>query len=87
MNRNKKGIMPDITNKVYKDVKKYDPNQFRSFCAKIYGYGFEDGKEAALKDASNVTVEDIVKVISQVKGVGEKKLEVIKAELTAAFGE
>ncbi len=31
MNKNKKGIMPEITRTVYKDVKKYDRQQFTVF--------------------------------------------------------
>lgn len=61
VNRNKKGIIPTITRDIYNKVRKYDHNQFNVFCRQLYGFGFEDGKEAALKDSSNVTVEDIVK--------------------------
>ena len=32
MNRNKKGVMPEITRETYKSVKKYDRQQFTEFC-------------------------------------------------------
>ncbi len=34
MNRNKKGVMPEITREVYKNVKKYDRQQFAWFSRK-----------------------------------------------------
>ena len=40
MNRNKKGVMPEITRTVYKDVKRYDRHQFTAFCTDLYKYGF-----------------------------------------------
>ena len=46
MNRNRKGAMPEITRAMYKDIKKYDRQQFTGFCTDLYGYGFEDGKAA-----------------------------------------
>lgn len=36
MNRNKKGVMPDITRVTYKNVKKYDRQQFTAFCTDLY---------------------------------------------------
>lgn len=33
MNRNKRGKMPEISRKMYKDVKKYDRQQFTAFCS------------------------------------------------------
>nr|WP_304970257.1 hypothetical protein [uncultured Schaedlerella sp.] len=35
MNRNKKGAMPEITREVYKNVKKFDRQQFTGFCTDI----------------------------------------------------
>lgn len=39
MNRNRKGVMPEITRAMYKDIKKYDRQQFTGFCTDLYGYG------------------------------------------------
>lgn len=46
MNRNKKGVMPEITREVYKNVKKFDRQQFTGFCTDLYKYGYEDGRES-----------------------------------------
>lgn len=47
MNRNRKGVMPEITREMYKSIKKYDRQQFTKFCTDLYGYGFQDGRERA----------------------------------------
>lgn len=82
MNRNKKGIMPEITREVYKNAKKFDRQQFTNFCSDIYKFGFEDGKESV----PGIDVEQILNVIAATKGIGPKKLEEIKANIEAAFG-
>ena len=82
MNRNKKGVMPEITRDIYKGVKKFDRQQFTNFCTDLYKFGFEDGKASA----PEVDVEKILEVISATKGIGPKKLEEIKANLEAVFG-
>lgn len=82
MNRNRKGAMPEITREVYKSVKKFDRQQFMSFCSDLYTYGFEDGKDSV----PGIDVEKIYEVIAKTKGIGPKKLEDIKANIEAAFG-
>ncbi len=81
MNRNKKGIMPEITRTVYKDVKKYDRQQFTAFCADLYKYGFEDGRESV----PGIDVADIMEAVSKVKGIGPKKMDDIKAAIESMF--
>lgn len=81
MNRNKKGIMPEITRTVYKDVKKYDRQQFTAFCADLYKYGFEDGRESV----PGIDVADIMETVSKVKGIGPKKMDDIKAAIESMF--
>jgi len=81
MNRNKKGVMPEITRTVYKDVKRYDRQQFMAFCTDLYKYGFKDGRESV----PGIDVADIMDAISEVKGIGAKKLESIKAAIEAAY--
>lgn len=83
MNRNKKGIMPEITREVYKGAKKFDRQQFTSFCKDIYKFGFEDGRDSV----PGVDVEKILEVVAATKGIGPKKLEEIKAGIECAFGE
>ena len=46
MNRNKRGEMPEISRKMYKDVKKYDRQQFTAFCMDLYKYGKKQQKHA-----------------------------------------
>lgn len=81
MNRNKRGIMPEITREVYKSVKKFDRQQFQNFCRDLYGYGFQDGRESV----PGVDLEAIMVAIGGTKGIGAKKLEDIRASIEAAF--
>lgn len=82
MNRNKKGVMPEITRDIYKGVKKFDRQQFTNFCTDIYKFGFEDGRESV----PGIDVEKILEVIAATKGIGPKKLEEIKANIEAVYG-
>lgn len=75
MNRNKKYEMPEISRKMYKDVKKYDRQQFMVFCTNLYQCGFEDGRESV----PSIDVADIMDAISGVNGIGAKKMESIRA--------
>lgn len=83
MNRNKKGIMPEITREIYKGAKKFDRQQFTNFCKDIYKFGFEDGRESV----PGIDVKKILDVIAGTKGIGPKKLAEIKAGIECAFGE
>ena len=86
MNRNKKGIMPDITRDVYKNVKKFDRQQFTQFCTDLYKFGYEDGYEAGFNNVPAVDVEKIYEVIEGIKGIGPVKIALIKSHIDAAFG-
>ena len=66
MNRNKRGVMPEITRAIYKDIKKYDRQQFTEFCKYLYGYGFEDGRESV----PGVDIETVYAAIDEIKGIG-----------------
>lgn len=81
MNRNKKGVMPEITREVYKSVKKFDRQQFTNFCTDLYKFGYEDGRESV----PGMDVEKIYEVIASVKGIGPKKLEEIKENIEKIF--
>lgn len=83
MNRNKKGVMPEITREIYKSVKKFDRQQFQNFCTDLYKYGYIDGRESV----PGVDVEKICEVIAATKGIGPKKLAEIRANIDAVFGE
>lgn len=81
MNRNKKGVMPEITRTVYKDVKRYDRQQFTAFCTDLYKYGFEDGRASV----PGIDLQDVLRAVSETKGIGEKKLAAIKESIEAVF--
>lgn len=81
MNRNKKGVLPEITRETYKSVKKYDRQQFTVFCANLYKYGYEDGRESV----PGMDAADIMDAISGVRGIGAKKMESIRAAIESAY--
>lgn len=74
MNRNKKGVMPEITREVYKNVKKYDRQQFAGFCTELYKYGYEDGRESV----PGVDLEEIMAAVARARGVGKRTLDNIR---------
>ncbi len=81
MNRNKKGVMPEITREAYKSVKKFDRQQFTAFCIDLYQFGYEDGRESVPR----VDVTAVYGAVASTKGIGPKKLEEIKARLEPLF--
>ena len=81
MNRNRKGVMPEITREMYKSIKKYDRQQFTAFCTDLYGFGFQDGRESV----PGVDVETIMEAIRSVKGIGAKRLYAIRDSIEATF--
>lgn len=81
MNRNRKGVMPEITREMYKSIKKYDRQQFTAFCTDLYGFGFQDGRESV----PGVDITAIMKAIENTKGIGAKKLADIRASIEAVF--
>lgn len=83
MNRNRKGVMPEITREMYKSIKKYDRQQFTAFCTDLYGFGFQDGRESV----PGVDVETIMEAIRSVKGIGAKRLYAIRDSIEAVFEE
>lgn len=83
MNRNKKGVMPEITRVTYKSVKKFDRQQFTAFCTDLYRFGYEDGQESV----PGVDLTAVYEAIAGTKGIGPRKLEEIKARLEPLFGK
>ena len=81
MNRNRKGVMPEITREMYKSIKKYDRQQFTAFCTDLYGFGFQDGRESV----PGVDITAIMKAIENTKGIGAKKLADIRTSIEAVF--
>ena len=74
MNRNKKGVMPEITREVYKNVKKFDRQQFTGFCTDLYKYGYEDGRESV----PGVELEEVMAAVAAARGVGKRTLDNIR---------
>lgn len=82
MNRNRKGVMPEITREIYKNVKRFDRQQFTGFCTDLYKYGYEDGRNSV----PGIDLEKVYEIIAATKGIGPVKLAEIKANIDAAFG-
>ena len=82
MNRNKNSTMPNITREVYKNVKKYDRQQFTEFCANLYKCGFQDGVDSV----PGTDITQIYEAIESIKGIGPVKLGLIKAHIENVFG-
>ena len=75
--------MPEISREIYKAVKKYDRDQFRSFCSDLYLFGFEDGRESV----PGIDLSMIYKIIGETKGIGPKKLAEITARIDTAMNQ
>lgn len=81
MNRNKRGVMPEITREVYKNVKKYDCQQFTGFCTDLYKYGYEDGRESV----PGVDLEEVMAAVAAARGVGKRTLDNIRDRVEQLF--
>lgn len=73
--------MPEITREIYKAVKRYDREQFRSFCKDLYLFGFDDGRESV----PGIDLNLIYKIIGETRGIGPKKLAEITARIDVAM--
>ncbi len=65
----------ELNRKEYLKIKKMDHNQMNLWAEKIYRNGFEDGEKAAEQAA--LTSEELYKALSEVKGLGEKRISAI----------
>lgn len=70
----------ELNRKTYKNVKKMDHRQMSSFCENLYKRGYEAGK----KDSTELSDEEIMQAILQIKGIGEKKANDILHALSQA---
>lgn len=59
------------TRKQYEAVKKMDRQHFERFCKSLY----DQGRDEALKDS--IGMKEIKEVLLQVKGIGQKKADMI----------
>lgn len=81
MNRNRKGVMPEITREIYKNVKKFDRQQFTGFCTDLYKYGYEDGRESV----PGVELEEVMTAVAAARGVGKRTLDNIRNRVEQLF--
>lgn len=72
-----------FTREWYKEIKKFDRQQMEEFCKNLYMEGYKDGKE----DIPGIDLEKVVEAISQVKGIGEKRLQNIIDSVSVLFEE
>lgn len=71
----------NISRAVYRDIKRYSRPQFEEFCENLYMQGYRDS------DADGIDADRVFAVISNVRGIGPKRLAAIKAAVNSAFGE
>lgn len=81
MNRNKKNTKYMITRARYKSIKTFDHRQMEQFCTDIYKSGYQDGRESV----PGIDITAIMKAIENTKGIGQKKLTDIRANIEAVF--
>lgn len=70
-----------LNRKQYQQIRKMDHCQMTLYVESIYKSGFQDGMDAA----SGLTTAEIKEVLLQVKGIGEKKVDIIAEALEKAM--
>ena len=70
-----------LNRKQYNRIRKMDHCQMTLWAESVYKSGYSDGKESA----SGLTAPEIREVLLQVKGIGEKKVDIITAALEEAM--
>jgi hypothetical protein len=70
-----------LNRKQYDRIRKMDHCQMTLYVESIYKSGYADGK----KDAEGLTANEIREVLLQVKGIGEKRVDIIVSALEAAM--
>lgn len=73
--------MPEITREMYKKIKRFDREQFKSFCKELYCYGFEDGASSV----KGTDLNEIYELIAATKGIGPQKYKDIVNNIENAF--
>ena len=70
-----------LNRKQYDRIRKMDHCQMTLYVESIYKSGYADGT----KDAEGLTANEIREVLLQVKGIGEKRVDIIVSALEAAM--
>jgi len=87
MKRVKGGKAPKLTREYYNKVKKMDRQQLSQVLNDAFQMGVEEGQGHATETQPAAPgTEAILEAISQVKGIGPKKLEEIKAAIESIGG-
>lgn len=79
--KQKPGRIYMTTRAQYKDAKKFDHAQFDAFCTRIYAEGYKDGRDSV----AGADINEVMAAIGNIKGVGTKKLEDIRAAIEKIF--
>lgn len=83
MSKNKTNEFKINRNK-YKDIKSLDHSTMENFLTDVYVQGIENGVKKALQNAkTDIDYDVILSILLNVKGIGEKKAEIIVEELKA----
>ena len=73
----------ELNRKEYLNIKRMDHHQMMSWAKKMYESGFEDGEKVA--DKGTLTFEDVHEALTDVKGLGEKRISAIHEALERKF--
>ncbi len=68
----------------YKDIKSMDHSTMENFLTDVYVQGIENGVKKSLQNAkTDIDYNVILSILLNIKGVGEKRAEIIVEELKA----
>lgn len=70
-----------INRKEYQGIKKKDHNQMNVYLQSIYKTAYMDGFKDGTESVPGIDIAEIQKVLLSIKGLGEKRVEVILAAL------
>lgn len=70
-----------INRKEYQGIKKKDHNQMNVYLQNIYKTAYMDGFKDGTESVPGIDIAEIQKVLLSIKGLGEKRVEVILAAL------
>lgn len=72
-----------LTRELYRQIKKKNQEEMEDFVQNVYKSGFNDADSGA----RSVNLDDLKKDLSQIKGIGEARLEEIMKVITKHLGE
>lgn len=72
-----------LSREMYRSIKQMNSTEMGT----LLGNVFQEGFDAALKNTSNITLEDLHTAIGTVKGIGEKRMAEIDDAIKKLFNE